>query len=68
LVIGATVKNFKRALTCCVLIGLGGMLLGGFYTKRVPPWMYWARYVSHVSYAFNILIRVEFEHATEIFK
>jgi len=67
LVVGAAVKNFKRALTVAVIVGLGSMLLGGFYTKRVPPWMVWSRYVSHISYAFNILIRVEYQHATRPF-
>lgn len=67
LVIGTAVKQFKRALTVTVLVALGSMLLGGFYTKRVPWWMDWARYVSMITYSFNILIRVEFEHAANDF-
>lgn len=67
LLIGASVSHFKRALTTAAIVGLGAMLMGGFYTKRVPDWMNWAKYVSHVSYGFNILLRVEFQHATRTF-
>lgn len=67
LVIGTSSKSLKRALTITVLTALGTMLLGGFYTKRVPTWMTWARYVSMFTYSFNILVRVEFDYAVKDF-
>ncbi|XP_057306202.1 uncharacterized protein LOC130644562 [Hydractinia symbiolongicarpus] len=68
LCIGGAIKNFKRSITTAIIFALSTMLLAGFYTKHIPYWLTWAKYVAHTTYAYNALIHFEFGYATELFK
>nr|XP_047128945.1 ABC transporter G family member 21-like [Hydra vulgaris] len=68
LVIGVSIKDFKKTSTVAVIFFLSNLLLGGFYSKRFPPWFKWSKYISVYSYIYNIFLRIEFEYAKEEFK
>ena len=57
---GATIMNAQKALTVTVVVMLTFMLLGGFYTRRLPSWLLWAQSVSFVTYSYDALLRLEF--------
>ena len=44
------------------------MLLAGLYTKRLPSWLTWSKYISHLTYIYNVFVRMEFEYAIKLFK
>ncbi|XP_065649410.1 uncharacterized protein LOC100206794 isoform X5 [Hydra vulgaris] len=68
LVIGGSIKDFKKTLVVAVIFNLSNLLLGGFYNKRLPPWLIWSKYISTYTYIYNIFLRIEFEYAKEEFK
>ena len=57
----------KSALSMTVVFMNVSMVLGGYYTTTIPTWLEWSKYVSHMTYAYNILLRIEFEHAASSF-
>jgi len=68
LCIGAGVKDFKKSIALTIVVALSMMLLAGFYTTRIPHWLRWGKYVSHITYAYNVLVKLEFEYAVRDFK
>lgn len=64
LVLGAAVTDVKIAQTAATLIMLTMMLSGGFFVSYVPAWISWIKYLSFLSYAFNILLHIEFQGRT----
>ena len=60
LAIGATVMSFNKGIVVAAVSMLTCMLLGGFYTRRVPFWLTWVRYVSFLTYAYENCLIMEF--------
>ena len=60
LAIGATVMSFNKGIVVAAVSMLTCMLLGGFYTRRVPSWLNWVRYLSFLSYAYENTVITEF--------
>ena len=60
LAIGATVMSFNKGIVVASVSMLTCMLLGGFYTKRVPFWLNWVQYLSFVSYSYQNCLIMEF--------
>ncbi|KAL4855816.1 ABC transporter G family member 22 [Chlorella vulgaris] len=60
LFLGATVMNAKTAQTICAVIMLTFMLVGGFYVTNIPVWIGWIKWISFLTYAFNLLLKLEF--------
>ncbi|XP_065649402.1 uncharacterized protein LOC100212479 isoform X2 [Hydra vulgaris] len=68
LIIGGSVKNLKKAIVVAVIVLMSTMLLAGFYTKRLPSWLTWSKYISHLTYIYNVFVRMEFQYAVKPFK
>ena len=64
LLLGAGVSNVKTAQTMASILILTLMLSGGFYVAYVPPWISWVKYLSMISYCYNILLHIEFQGVT----
>ena len=58
----------KKALSMAVVFNYVTLLLGGYYTTTIPTWLEWAKYISHTTYAYNIFLRIEFQHAASSFR
>jgi len=67
LLISALVKDLRQSITVAVICGVGSMLLAGFYTKNIPYWLRWAKYVSFMTYSYNAFLRIEFYHNPKTF-
>lgn len=65
---GSLIKNLRKCISICVVFALSCMLLGGFYVRRMPKWLSWAKYLSHISHAYNIQHRLEFTFGERKFK
>ena len=60
LAIGATVMSFNKGIVVASVSILACMLVGGFYTERVPPWLKWMGALSFFSYSFENCLILEF--------
>ncbi|XP_047128851.1 uncharacterized protein LOC100203026 isoform X1 [Hydra vulgaris] len=68
LIIGGSVKSLHKCILFFVIISIGGQPLAGFFTKKLPTWLSWIRYISVYTYFYNVFIRMEFEYAQKVFK
>jgi len=48
--------NLKQSLVAMTIILLGMLLLGGFYVQHFPSWLFWARYSSYISFAYDAVL------------
>ena len=62
------ITDFKQSMTFTIVFSMMTLVLGGFYTQKIPSWLTWAKYLSPISYSYNILTRVEFEYAEKDFR
>ncbi|XP_028394230.1 ABC transporter G family member 9-like [Dendronephthya gigantea] len=60
LAIGATVMSFNKGIVVAAVTMLTFMLLGGFYTDRVPFWLEWVQYLSFLTYSYQNCQIMEF--------
>ncbi|CAB3976536.1 ABC transporter G family member 14 isoform X3 [Paramuricea clavata] len=60
LAIGATVMSFNKGIVVAAVSMLACMLLGGFYTRGVPFWLKWVRYISFLTYSYENCLIMEF--------
>ena len=58
--IGATVMSFNKGIVVAAVTMLTFMLLGGFFTRRVPFWLQWCSYLSFITYSFENCLIMEF--------
>lgn len=61
LFIGAALLDMQQALVSATIGMLGLMLVGGFFVRNLPIFVYWARYLSVFTYAFNACLVMEFD-------
>uniref|UniRef100_J3LK60 ABC transporter domain-containing protein n=2 Tax=Oryza brachyantha TaxID=4533 RepID=J3LK60_ORYBR len=60
LAIGATLLDIKKATTLASVTVMTFMLAGGFFVKRVPPFISWLRYVSFNYHTYRLLLKVQY--------
>jgi len=60
LFLGATFLDMQKALVTATISMLSLMLVGGFFVHNLPDFVYWARYLSIFTYAFNACLVMEF--------
>lgn len=62
--------SFNKGIVVAAVSMLTCMLLGGFYTRRVPSWLKWIRYLSFLGYAYENTVITEFtgikDHRLEV--
>ena len=42
------------------------MCAGGFYTRNLPPWLDWLKYLSFLHYSFHATLVLEFSDAPPV--
>ena len=57
--------SFNKGIVIAAVSILSCMLLGGFYTRRVPSWLKWVRYLSFLTYSFENTLIMEFTGITD---
>ena len=62
LLIGATIQNFRTALSITTVTVLTIMLVGGFYVRNIPIWIRWLRYLSFIFYGYGLILKIEFRN------
>lgn len=40
------------------VVMLGFMLVGGFYVRNIPDWIGWLKWVSFMTYGYNLVLKV----------
>ena len=53
----------RQAITVTILIQMTIMLLGGLFTRTLPVWLDWTKYLSFVYYSFHSMMYIEFKNA-----
>ncbi|OEL38953.1 ABC transporter G family member 22 [Dichanthelium oligosanthes] len=66
LAIGATLLDIKKATTLASVTVMTFMLAGGFFVKRVPPFISWLRYLSFNYHTYRLLLKVQYDPVPEI--
>ncbi|XP_021320431.1 ABC transporter G family member 22 isoform X2 [Sorghum bicolor] len=66
LVIGATLLDIKKATTLASVTVMTFMLAGGFFVKRVPPFISWLRYLSFNYHTYRLLLKVQYDPVPDI--
>ncbi|KAK3101924.1 hypothetical protein FSP39_007394 [Pinctada imbricata] len=61
LFIGLLHKEMRSVITICICIQMAIMLLGGLFTRNIPFWLDWMKYLSFLWYAFHGLLYLEFK-------
>ncbi|EPS64050.1 hypothetical protein M569_10730, partial [Genlisea aurea] len=57
---GALVPDAKRASTLVTVLMLAFVLAGGYYVRRLPPFMSWIKYLSPVFYCYRLLVYAQY--------
>ncbi|KAI3464637.1 hypothetical protein Pfo_021300 [Paulownia fortunei] len=60
LTIGAAFMDVKKATTLASVTVMTFMLSGGFFIKKVPPFMSWIRYVSLNYHTYRLLLKIQY--------
>ncbi|KAL0360343.1 UNVERIFIED_CONTAM: ABC transporter G family member 22 [Sesamum radiatum] len=60
LAIGAAFMDVKKATTLASVTVMAFMLSGGFFVKKVPPFMSWIRYVSLNYHTYRLLLKIQY--------
>ncbi|RLN39168.1 ABC transporter G family member 22-like isoform X1 [Panicum miliaceum] len=66
LAIGATLLDIKKATTLASVTVMTFMLAGGFFVKRVPPFISWLRYLSFNYHTYRLLLKVQYHPVPDI--
>ncbi|KAG2543364.1 ABC transporter G family member 22-like isoform X2 [Panicum virgatum] len=66
LAIGATLLDIKKATTLASVTVMTFMLAGGFFVKRVPPFISWLRYLSFNYHTYRLLLKVQYDPVPDI--
>ena len=52
--------DFEAGLGFGILVMMVSVLTGGFYISELPTWLYWIKYLSPLTQAYALLLRLEF--------
>ncbi|XP_076115530.1 uncharacterized protein LOC143083181 [Mytilus galloprovincialis] len=63
LFLGIVCMDIRKGMSLATVCIMGIMLLGGFYTRSLPPWLTWIKYISFLNYTFNCLLYLEFHNS-----
>ena len=63
LFLGIINTEMRQAITVTILIQMTIMLLGGLFTRTLPVWLDWTKYLSFVYYSFHSMMYIEFKNA-----
>ncbi|XP_060083424.1 uncharacterized protein LOC132562686 [Ylistrum balloti] len=66
LFLGIACMDIRRAMTIATVCIMTTMLLGGFYTRHLPFWLSWLKYISFLYYTFHCLMSLEFTDALPV--
>lgn len=66
LFLGIACMDIRRAMTISTICIMATMLLGGFYTRYLPFWLSWMKYISFLYYTFHCLMSLEFTDAAPV--
>ncbi|GJM93747.1 hypothetical protein PR202_ga10332 [Eleusine coracana subsp. coracana] len=66
LVIGASLLDIKKATTLASVTVMTFMLAGGFFVKRVPPFISWLRYLSFNYHTYRLLLKIQYDPVPDI--
>lgn len=66
LFIGIASMDIRKGMTQATIYMLATMLLGGFYTRSLPFWLDWIKYVSFLQYTFSAMMFLEFDDGPDI--
>ncbi|KAL8614193.1 hypothetical protein ACOMHN_026410 [Nucella lapillus] len=66
LLMGIVCMDFRKAMAVATIFMMSIMLLGGFYTRTIPFWLDWLRYLSFLHYSFHCTAVLEFRHAPPV--
>ncbi|XP_060070020.1 uncharacterized protein LOC132550041 [Ylistrum balloti] len=66
LFLGIINKEMRQAITVSILIQMLIMLLGGLFTRNLPFWLDWLKYLSFLHYSFHCLMVIEFQDGPPI--
>ncbi|KAJ1298729.1 hypothetical protein BS78_01G475900 [Paspalum vaginatum] len=66
LAIGASLLDIKKATTLASVTVMTFMLAGGFFVKRVPPFISWLRYLSFNYHTYRLLLKVQYNPVPDI--
>lgn len=61
LFLGIVNTEMRQAITVTVLVQMIIMLLGGLFTRNLPFWLDWMKYLSFLFYSYNCLMYLEFK-------
>ena len=60
LLLGASILDVEKGMVVMTVVGLGLMVLGGFFVRQVPFWILWLGYVSPFKYSYNASVQLVF--------
>ncbi|KAK7098883.1 hypothetical protein V1264_003101 [Littorina saxatilis] len=66
LLLGIACMDFRKAMTIATIAMMTIMLLGGFYTRNLPFWLDWIKYISVLHYSFHSVLVLEFTNAAPV--
>ncbi|KAL3841325.1 hypothetical protein ACJMK2_019487 [Sinanodonta woodiana] len=66
LFVGIACMEVSEAMTVSIMLQMGIMLLGGLFTRSLPFWLDWLKYVSFLHYSFHSLMFLEFHEAPPV--
>ncbi|XP_076116252.1 uncharacterized protein LOC143083788 isoform X1 [Mytilus galloprovincialis] len=66
LFLGVVNTEMRQAITITILIQMAIMLLGGLFTRTLPLWLDWTKYLSFIHYTFHSLMYLEFKNGPAV--
>jgi ABC-type multidrug transport system ATPase subunit/ABC-type multidrug transport system permease subunit len=61
LLVGATIYDTEKGLTCMTVISLFLALVGGFFVENVPSFLVWSKFLSPFKYSFDASLQLVFD-------
>lgn len=66
LFVGIACLDVSQSMTVSITFQMGIMLLGGLFTRTLPVWLDWLKYLSFLHYTFDSLMVLEFTGAPPV--
>ncbi|KAL3842528.1 hypothetical protein ACJMK2_020531 [Sinanodonta woodiana] len=66
LFLGILCMDMRRGISIATVVIMFIMLLGGFYTRHMPVWISWIKYLSFLHYTFHALLYLELSGGSPI--